>query len=212
MLDVTRTAGLAAGLALLLWAPLGCPSTTDDDNGDDDNDAADDDTTDEPPEFETACDDGIDEDEDGDADCEDADCAYVIAEPGACVNEADLDIYVDLDGNAEWNACVPGPPYGEGCGTDVECNTACIHANTGISEDCARCFSEMVQCFLVLCGATCAQYGQGSPECVQCVADTCGPPYFTCFGELVCHREYGCADTVDNDGDELIDGDDPDCQ
>ncbi|MBW2276313.1 MAG: hypothetical protein JRF63_02410 [Deltaproteobacteria bacterium] len=163
------------------------------------------------PQTEAVCDDGADDDSDGDVDCDDPDCALVAASEGACINPDDMEIYAGFDANAEWNKCVPGAPYGLGCFTDVECNTQCVHDNTGISLECSGCFAELVACFIGNCATECAQQPP-TEECNECVTANCGPPYTECFGELVCEYEYGCLDTMDNDGDELVDSEDPDCQ
>jgi len=156
-------------------------------------------------EEELVCDDGVDDDGDGDLDCDDADCAMVTNDGGgACVNEDDLAIYEDFDANLEWNKCVPS------CLTDVKCNTDCLKDNTGLSRPCSKCFAEMVECFIGSCALEC--YVQPPlPECGECVEAACGPSYYECFGDLVCPYETGCRDTFDNDGDGDIDGDDSDC-
>ncbi len=160
---------------------------------------------------ELMCDDSTDDDGDGMTDCDDSDCADVVDTAGACVNDEDLAIYRDLDGNVEWNKCVPGAPTGRGCLTDVDCNTTCVQENTGLSMGCSRCFAELVSCFIGNCAQQCGG-GGGSPACTECVANACGQSYGDCFGRLVCEYEYGCRDTADNDGDGLIDAADPDCQ
>ncbi len=162
------------------------------------------------PTEEMACEDGADDDLDGLVDCDDGDCAYAAAVEGACVNRKDLRKYADFDANAEWNRCVPGPPLGQGCGVDEDCNTACVHDNTGISTGCSRCFAELVTCFIGSCAAECAQQPP-TEACNTCVADACLPAYTACFGTLACPYETGCRDTVDNDGDGLVDSEDPDC-
>ncbi len=158
------------------------------------------------PEQEALCEDGEDEDLDGDTDCEDADCRHAVALEGACVNREDLRAIAFLDYNVEWNNCV----VGENCFTDVECNTPCFARNTGLTEPCARCFAEIVVCIVGRCAGVCGG-GGGSPECLACIGETCGPPYRECFGELVCDYEYACGDTIDNDGDGLTDRADPEC-
>jgi len=164
-----------------------------------------------PPAEELVCDDGIDEDEDGLTDCEDPGCDLAVASDGACNNAADLALYADLDANRVWNACVPGAPTGQGCLLDEACNTTCVAGETGVSEPCAGCFAGLVSCLVTECASACATQPP-LPACGACVADHCEPAYQSCFGALTCPFEYGCRDTVDNDGDGLVDGQDPDCQ
>ena len=162
------------------------------------------------PSEELICDDHIDQDQDGPIDCDDSDCLTVADVDGACNNAADLTLYRDLDGNVEWNKCVPGAPYGRGCFTNEDCNTTCVHENTGMSMECSRCFAKLVSCFIGSCAAECQQQPP-TPACNECVATNCVADYDTCFGTLVCSYEFGCRDTVDNDGDGLRDLADPDC-
>jgi hypothetical protein len=166
---------------------------------------------DETPATELVCNDGLDDDLDDATDCDDPDCDLVVAAEGACVNEADLALYASFDANAEWNKCVPGDPYGQGCGVDEDCNTQCVHDNTDISLDCSRCFAELVTCLVGSCAVLCAEQPP-TDECFECISTNCAPGYSECFGTLVCEYEVGCRDTVDNDGDGLVDADDPDCQ
>ncbi|MBW2263060.1 MAG: hypothetical protein JRG91_13865 [Deltaproteobacteria bacterium] len=160
------------------------------------------------PTFESVCDDGEDNDGDTLADCEDDDCTFaaVTGDTGSCINESDLTITKELNYDLEWNACV----VTAGCMTDVACNTTCFQENTGLSEDCSRCFAEMVRCIVLSCAGPCSG-GGGSPECFECMGTNCSPGYSECFGELACPYEYACIDHFDNDGDTLIDYADPDC-
>lgn len=138
------------------------------------------------------------------ADCDLDACRYAVEQPGACVNEADLTKIQPLNYDLEWNKCVPG------CVTNVDCNTSCFVDNTGLSEPCARCFAELVQCWIVNCASACPN-GGGSPECFACVEQACMPDYQTCFGTLLCPYELACGDHFDNDGNGLVDGADPAC-
>jgi hypothetical protein len=192
---------------LVFVALAACGSSGDDD----DDDVIDYDAAISVPSEELICDDGIDQDEDDATDCDDSDCLIVPDVSGACTNPADLAIYRNLNGNVEWNKCVPGAPTGRGCFTDEDCNTTCVHENTGLTEDCSRCFAKLVGCFIGSCAQPCAQQPP-TQACNDCVAANCVPAYSTCFGTLVCDYEFGCADTVDNDGDDLTDAADPDCQ
>ncbi len=160
-----------------------------------------------PPTEELVCDDGIDDDLDDLLDCDDGDCLYIAAtgREGACVNKPDMRKYKNLDANVEWNKCVPG------CLVDEACNTSCIAENTKLSEACSGCFAELITCFIGMCAGDCATQPP-TPECGACVEANCLDDYGTCFGEPACEREYGCRDTVDNDGDGVVDAADPDCQ
>ena len=195
--------GLITGLTLALAACGG--------SDDGDGEPAGADAMPEYPATELSCTGGVDEDHDGATDCEDEDCLGEVAIAGNCVNEADLAIYGQLDGNVEWNKCVPGAPSGMGCLADVACNTACVSANTGLSMECSSCFGELVACLIGNCAGVCGN-GGGTPECSACVEQSCGEGYRGCFGALTCSYEYGCRDTADNDGDGLIDAADDDCQ
>jgi len=156
---------------------------------------------------ELVCDDGQDQDQDGALDCDDSDCKYAAATglEGACTNKKDMRKYLDLNANVEWNRCVPG------CLVDEDCNTTCLSDNTGLSQECSRCFAELVTCFISNCAAECAEQPP-TAACGECVDANCNADYATCFGTPACSGEYGCADTIDNDGNGLTDAEDPECQ
>jgi hypothetical protein len=132
-------------------------------------------------------------------------CRYVPEHDGACVNEGDLTIIQHLNYDLEWNNCVPS------CMVDVDCNTTCFVTNTGMSEPCSRCFSEMVSCWILSCASSCPN-GGGTPECFACVEQNCFADYEPCFGTLKCPYEFACGDHFDNDDNGLVDGEDPACQ
>ena len=137
--------------------------------------------------------------------CSHDECTFTPLDEGTCINEADLSIIQPLNYDLEWNKCVPG------CLTNVDCNTDCFVENTGLSEPCSRCFSEMVTCWILSCASACPN-GGGSAECFACVEQACVPDYQACFGTLLCPYEYACGDHFDNDGNGLVDLDDPTCQ
>ncbi len=177
-----------------------------DSGGDTDADVDTDTDTDEASSVEVSCNDAVDEDEDGMTDCDDPDCDLVPEVEGACVNESDLEAMRFVDYNMAWNECVAF----QGCMWDIECNTTCFQETLSYSEGCARCFAEMVECWITNCASECPN-GGASEECQICASTYCKPDYATCVGQLLCKYEFACGDMGDNDGDGLTDYEDPDC-
>ena len=187
--------------------PEVCDDTIDND-GDGATDCADPDCVDDPACVVTVedCFDGADNDDDGRTDCADSDCSAAVTTPGACTNDHDLPIAGRIDVQALGRTCI----VDQGCGPDVACNTSCIQDRTGVSGDCAGCGGELAACVFGSCAGPCGATPD-SPACATCINDRCWPGYTACFGLLHCDFEYGCADGIDDDGDGLVDCEDPDC-
>jgi len=151
------------------------------------------------------CTDGIDNDADGAVDCDDYDCAFAVAVEGPCVNRNDLVALHDLDYLAERDRCMT-----EGsCGKDDDCLIACVSEEAGLSEDCSAFLNGSAVC-MDGCASLCTDPARYL-ECIGCFED-CRGQYLTDFGALVCKYEYLCLDMIDNDGNDLVDDDDPECQ
>jgi hypothetical protein len=151
------------------------------------------------------CFDGADNDGDGRADCADSDCSGVVSIPGACTNDADLRAAATADVTVIGPTCI----LDRGCGADVACNTACVRELTGVSADCAGCGGALAACVFTRCALSCIDVG--SAACASCIETQCFPDYVACFGVLHCDFEYDCEGGADDDGDGLVDCDDPDC-
>ena len=97
---------------------------------------------------------------------------------GLCINEADLAII-------ETEVVTPAAQEcGIGCLADADprtCSIDCIVADTGISEDCAGCYGDIVACSIEFCLAACATDPTGE-ECGTCQAENCVPAFETCSG------------------------------
>jgi hypothetical protein len=108
---------------------------------------------------------------------EDAPVGEVVIGEGACTNEADLaalqanDVYAIVPDCAM--GCLAGG--GEGCVAD------CVQEKTGISDACAQCFQETVDCTLANCLSECLADPNGAP-CAACQDEKCGPAFDECSG------------------------------
>ncbi len=173
------------------------------------------------------CDDGIDNDGDGDTDCDDSDCLF---DP-ACTGGGELcDDGIDNDGDGQVDCddvqdcqAFPGCDYGDGdCCTDNG-DPGC---ENDLGEDCV-CAADPFCCevtwdaicadvFENVCGGACG----GTPEtnCANNVDDDgdglvdCADA--DCFGDPNClgpQTEFSCTNGIDDDLDGDVDCDDADC-
>jgi|GEM_PF-1972505 len=173
------------------------------------------------------CDDGIDNDNDGQIDCDDPDCFF---DP-ACNGGAEVcDDGIDNDGDGladcdDVQDCqaFPGCDYGGGdCCTD----NGTPGCENDLGEDCV-CAADPFCCesqwdaicadvFENTCGGSCGGNSEG--DCSNLVDDDgdglidCDDA--DCFGDPNCvgpQFEIDCANNVDDDGDGAVDCDDTDC-
>lgn len=157
---------------------------------------------------ETLCYDGIDDDGDGDTDCDDADCAAFC---GVCANEVDQSAIVD-DGTQNIliiaAVCIEDSDCGDS--PSLECLGECMRdddrpASTTVSSECAECFAGYTQCIEAECRALCLSDGL-SLDCAICDVEAGCRAYFNrCSGLEICDN------FEDDDGDGAIDCEDPTC-
>jgi hypothetical protein len=147
------------------------------------------------------CDDGADNDDDGDIDCADADCA----EDPACDEEVETICDDNLDNDGD-NAIDCGD---EDCRADPACaptETQCTDGQDNDGDNAIDCLD--TDCRLdPACRETETVCDDGqdndSDNAIDCADDDCA-------NAPAC-RETNCADDVDNDDDDLTDCADPDC-
>ena len=170
------------------------------------------------------CDDGVDDDGDGVADCLDPDCAGIppclVKEPEDCSNGVDDD--QDGVADCEDSDCAAACGLIEDCSDPVDNDGdgvgGCADPDCLNAEECVEVCGDgidnngdgVIDCQDPLCGAT--------PSCSELCDDgqdndgdgqvDCDDP--ECIGSLPC-IETDCGDGQDNDGDGLIDCVDPDC-
>lgn len=97
---------------------------------------------------------------------------------GACLNEADQTILETVDVTGEAQTC------GLGCLGDADpgtCAGECVATETGLSEDCAGCYSGIVVCSIDNCLASCAA-DPSSEACTTCQAENCLEDFNLCVG------------------------------
>ncbi len=159
------------------------------------------------------CDDGIDNDRDGNIDCNDSDCARtrvcLSLEPEICDDgiDNDGDRRVDCDDSDcfEDRRCFDDP---ESCFEACEQISFCIDQSPQCAERDARFFNEA--CQEQLC------FDNQAQEVIEVANLGCGEiqdilvPQLRDQGLCTSNREI-CDDGVDNDGNGLIDCDDPNC-
>jgi len=110
-------------------------------------------------------------------------CAGGFCEPllpppdDACANAADLAILNTVDAQQVAQTCV----LAAGCGTDEACITACIAAETGISDACAACYGGLASCGMAFCLLDCYQ-DPGGPACLGCLDANCMAEFEACSG------------------------------
>ncbi len=101
---------------------------------------------------------------------------------GAC--KADFAKFKSPDLFAQVDEC-NGNCAGEAHGDDpsakepkIECMTECLTGT--LLASCAGCTATLFVCFGTDCHESCDVFG--TPECDQCIADVCYPPFATCSG------------------------------
>jgi hypothetical protein len=172
------------------------------------------------------CNDGVDDDGDGQADCADADCA---ADP-SCVEVCNDGIDNNNDTQID---CQEASCDGMTCGMNglVCASGACacpggameMSCGDGMDDDC----DGLVDCddpdcaASLLCSENCSNgaddNGDSLADCADplCESQSCGPNGLTCSsGVCACPggtTESACGDVTDNDCDGLVDCVDPDC-
>jgi len=119
--------------------------------------------------------------------CTEAGVCEMDVEPpmGACLNEADGAILGPDEGEAAKAAatdcamgCIAEPDL-EGI---VACANPCVIDATGLTEDCAGCYTSIIGCTFVNCLALCAA-DASSEECTTCMADNgCYDVFYECTG------------------------------
>jgi hypothetical protein len=141
-------------------------------------------------EYEYDCEDGVDNDGDGDTDCSDHDCSNVVTSNGMCTfsTEGNCDDNFDNDGDGDTDC--------EDLNCDGRANALDKLCNFGIEVDCGDKFDND---------------GDRISDCKDredCDGKSCGDGC-VCSGLL--ETESTCSDSVDNDYDDLVDCDDQDC-
>ena len=117
----------------------------------------------------------------GDAVCSDEETTESCPEDcpapsGACTNAADQAVMdaVDVTGLAQ--AC------GLNClGQTQDCAINCVVDDTGLSEACAQCYSEIITCSVVNCLNECVS-DPASEVCADCQAVFCTEDFYACTG------------------------------
>ncbi len=137
---------------------------------------------------ETDCSNGVDDDADGPADCDDSDCA---ADP-AC--------------QASGLTCSDVLVCVQGCGQDFGCIQACQDSGCPSAQSLS---SDVLNCILSNCITDCAA-DPASAACLTCMQTSCGNELAACFADTCAAVEI-CDNGVDDDADTLIDCDDSDC-
>ena len=61
-----------------------------------------------------------------------------------------------------------------------DCNATCVAMQTGLSNECAKCWGGQIDCITQHCIADCA--GGDSPACRSCTAQFCGAAFHACSG------------------------------
>jgi subtilisin-like proprotein convertase family protein len=221
---MSMRSSLAAGVAFSMILGLGAMGGCSDDAPPAGPDAA---------TSETVCDDGVDDDADGQIDCADSDCGNVLL----CI-EAACDNGVDDDGDTHADCADPdcdGVPPCE-LGTELTCTDGEDNDADG-QLDCADVDCDGVEGCEHGAEASCADHfdndGDGERDCddedctgdFACIPETdCGDGLdndsdgdtdcedVECDGDPYCQPESECGDGIDDDHDTLIDCADPDCQ
>ena len=100
-----------------------------------------------------------------------------VSTPGACNNAVDLAALNSSDAFEVAETCL----IDSGCGLDERCLALCIVKETGVSEDCAMCWSALAFCGVERCSSHCL----GSPEgdlCIECLEKNCLSDFEDCAG------------------------------
>ena len=140
---------------------------------------------------ELQCTGGEDEDGDAAADCADPDCGGVVVIDGACTNAVDLPVVQRATMN-----------------TYITClqSAAQCEQQYAISSACAQAMHAALRCAVPRCMGVC---GQDAACLLGCGRQQC-PAEVAAQGDW-CPLETDCTDGHNNDDDELVDCDDPDC-
>ena len=171
---------------------------------------------------ETACDDGMDNDNDGFIDCRDPDCAGAMT-CGGFQTELLCGDNVDNDNDGLVDCGDPDCARAQQCqGIPTETRCADGVDNDGdnrvdcqdpdCSQDplCQQCPPGTIRCTSGACVRDAAECGVATclPPAVRCPNGTCVMDVQACFGMPT---ETVCDDQRDNDGDNRVDCQDPDC-
>jgi hypothetical protein len=154
-------------------------STGTDSDADSDSDSDVDTDSDSDSDTDTDSDSDTDTDSDTDADTDtDTDTDTDSDADGACDNADDLAIIGDADMSTTLYDCVVAcieDPDPEACGI------TCIAADTGLSDDCAACYSALAVCIVASCADECTA-DPTSTECQSCTETSCGADFEACAG------------------------------
>ncbi len=130
-----------------------------------------------------------DDDGDGLIDCADPDCA---ADPACQVTNLSCG---DVLG------CI------QGCGSDSACAQGCRDSGCASAQPL---IADLVDCVLLSCANPCAD--PASPACESCTQNNCGTELSACLADTCATTTTeNCVNQADDDGDGLIDCNDPDC-
>ncbi len=135
------------------------------------------------------CDNGADDDGDGDVDCDDADCAGA----PAC--------------SATGQTCSEVLLCAQGCGTDYNCIQACQQSGCPSAQQLSE---DLVTCAMGSCLQSCMS-GLSDPACLQCINANCSAEMAACQADTCAPIAEVCDNGMDDDQDGDIDCADSDC-
>jgi hypothetical protein len=95
---------------------------------------------------------------------------------GACTNASDLAV-TQAAGFSD-----ALPPCAVSClgSTDSSCTAQCLVTKTGLSQECAACWGDNINCGIQHCAAECID--SASAACKDCDAMNCAPAFHACSG------------------------------
>jgi hypothetical protein len=114
----------------------------------------------------------------------------------ACINPDDAAILETTDVQGAAITC------GIGCIADTDpetCMNTCVIDETGLSEDCTQCFTDLFGCTLTNCAGECIA-DPTSDACALCTVDSCGESFEDCSGIPIADTpppEEQCTNTDD---------------
>jgi len=137
---------------------------------------------------ETDCSNNVDDDADGSTDCDDSDCA----DDPACAQSG--------------LTCSDVLTCTQGCAGDFTCIQDCQASGCDSAQALSQ---DVLICILTNCFADC-QADPSSLTCLSCMGTSCSSELAACFADT-CTPVEDCSNNIDDDGDTLVDCDDPDC-
>ena len=107
-------------------------------------------------------------------------------DPGACINDADLGLFEEFDGEVlgEYALSCVESDDASACVADL------LVGDPGFTAECAGCFGDEMACAIDNCLAECT--ADDMSECDPCVVDNCGEAFEECSGVPAGGGEDGC--------------------